>query len=125
MATLPETVIKAWENREGPVILTTVDANGVPNAIYATCISLYNAETLVVADNYFSKTRANILAGSLGSVLFMTKDGQAYQIKGHLEYHTTGAVFEDMKRWNPTRHPGHAATALNVEQVYSGSQQLV
>jgi len=78
----------------------------------------------VVADNYFSKTRANILAGSLGSVLFITKDGQAYQIKGHLEYHTAGAIFDDMKQWNPPRHPGHAAVALNVEQVYSGSQRL-
>jgi len=38
MSVLPEKVSKAWNDRKGPVILTTVDKNGIPNAIYATCV---------------------------------------------------------------------------------------
>ena len=53
-------------------MLTTVDGAGVPNAIYATCVSRFDEETLVVADNYFNKTRKNILSGSKGSLLFIT-----------------------------------------------------
>lgn len=124
MAVLPEIVSKAWENREGPVIFTTVDGNGNPNAIYATCISKYSEDMIVVANNYFSKTMSNLLAGSKGSILFMTKEGKSYQIKGSLEYHQTGAIFDDMKKWNPAKHPGHGAAVLKIEEVYSGAEKL-
>lgn len=125
MPTLPEVVSKAWENREGPVVLTTVDLEGNPNAIYATCVSKLNEDTLVVADNYFNKTKANILAGSKAALLFITKDGKSYQIKGTIEYYTQGAIYDDMKQWNPTRLPGHAAAALKVEHIFSGAEKLV
>ena len=125
MPVLPEDVSKAWENREGPIVLTTVDAEGNPNAIYATCVCKYREDTFVVADNFFNKTRANILADFPASLLFITKEGKSYQIKGKIEYHTQGAVFEDMKLWNPAKLPGHAAAALKVEQVFSGAEQLV
>lgn len=124
MAALPTVVVQAWENREGPIVLTTVDAEGTPNAIYATCVRLSGDDMLVVADNFFHKTRANILSGSKGSLLFITKEGKAYQIKGRIEYHTEGAIFDEMKQWNPAKLPGHAAAALRVEQVFSGGEQL-
>ncbi len=125
MAVLPEKVSKAWDDREAAVVLTTVNSQGVPNAIYATCVSKFDEETLVVADNYFHKTRENILSGSRGSILFLTKGGEAYQIKGTLTYCREGAIFDDMKRWNPTKHPGHAAAALSVEEVYAGGERLL
>jgi predicted pyridoxine 5'-phosphate oxidase superfamily flavin-nucleotide-binding protein len=124
MSALPEAVSKAWEKREGPVVLTTVDAAGNPNAIYVTCVSKYSDDTMVVADNFFNKTRANILAGSTGSLLFITKEGQSFQIKGTIEYHTEGVVFEDMKQWNPAKLPGHAAAALKVQHVFCGAEEL-
>jgi hypothetical protein len=55
----------------------------------------------------------------------MTKDKKAYQLKGALEYHEAGPVFEDMKTWNPPKHPGHGAAALVVEDVYSGARRLL
>lgn len=125
MPVLPEEVSKAWENREGAVILTTVDKDSIPNAIYATCVSKYSDDTLVIADNYFNKTRLNILAGCQAALLFITKEGKSYQIKGKIEYHTQDEIFEDMKRWNPTKHPGNAAAVLRVEHVFSGAIKLI
>ncbi|MCD4824087.1 MAG: pyridoxamine 5'-phosphate oxidase family protein [Phycisphaerae bacterium] len=125
MAALPKPVAQAWDQRNGPVVLTTTDSNGTPNAIYATCVSMFDDETIVIADNFFDKTRKNILAGSKGSLLFITADNKAFQIKGTIEYHKNGAVFEDMQSWNPTKHPGHAAAALKVEEVYSGAEKLL
>ena len=125
MAVLPEEVSKAWENRKDPIILTTVSKEGTPNSIYATCVSKYSEDTLVVANNYFSKTLKNIEAGSSGSILFITPDNKSYQVKGRIEYHTDGPLFEDMKKWNPEKHPGHAATALKVEAVFKGAEQLL
>jgi len=124
MTSLTNDVRQAWNDRDGPVILATVDADGTPNIIYATCVSAFGDDRLVVADNYFDKTRKNLLRGGKGALLFMTKDGKAYQAKGTLEYHTEGEVFDDMKTWNPEKHPGHAAAALRVEEVYSGATKL-
>lgn len=122
---LPESVIKAWEDRKGPVILSTIDENQHPNAIYATCVGMFDEETLVVADNYFDKTRKNIKNGSKGSLLFITNQDEAYQIKGRIEYITEGPVFEDMKKWNPEKHPGHAAAALKVDEGFSGAKKIL
>ena len=124
MSKLPKKVSQAWENREGPIVLTTINDEGQPNAIYATCVSKYDESTLVVADNYFDKTRQNILNGSKGSILFMDKDSNAYQVKGKIEYHQDGEIFQDMECWNPDEHPGNAAAALQVEEVYSGADKL-
>ncbi len=125
MASLPHFVADAWEQRNGPVIFGTVNNSGTPNTIYVTCVSLYDNETIVVADNYFDKTRRNILAGSKGSLLFITEDKKSYQIKGSIEYHKSGKLFENMKSWNPTKHPGNAAAALRVEEVYCGAEKLL
>lgn len=125
MARLPEEVSKAWDNKKGPIVFSTLDISGIPNAIYATCVSKFDEETIVIADNYFDKTRKNILSGSKGSVLFITNEDKSFQIKGTIEYHKEGKLFEDMKKWNPTKHPGNAATALKVEEVYAGSKKLV
>jgi len=124
MSTLPENVSKAWDARKGPIIFSTVDKKANPNAIYATCVSKFDEETLVVADNYFDKTQRNILEGSKGSILFITEDDKAFQVKGTIEYIKEGPIFDDMKKWNPEKHPGHAAAALKVEEVYSGSEKL-
>ncbi len=125
MVKIPEVVSQAWGKRSGPVVLTTVNEQGMPNAIYATCVSQYDEGTIVIADNYFDKTRQNILAGSKGSVLFITGEGAAYQLKGTISYHQQGAIYDGMKQWNPSKHPGHAAAALTVEEVYSGAKRLV
>jgi predicted pyridoxine 5'-phosphate oxidase superfamily flavin-nucleotide-binding protein len=124
MAALPPAVQEAWDNRKGPAVFATVDEDGTPNVIYVGCLGRLEDAALVVADNYFDKTRRNIKAGSKGSFLFMGPDGKAYQVKGSIEYHTEGPVFDDMKSWNPEAHPGHAAAAVKVEAVYAGAEQL-
>ncbi len=125
MVLLSEAVSKAWEDRKGPVIFTTVNESGTPNAIYVGCVSKFGEDTIVIANNYFSKTQENIFAGSKGSILFITNEGKSYQIKGTIDYHTEGDIFDDMKKWNPSQHPGHGAAAIKVEEVYSGAEKLL
>ena len=106
MTKLPQVVLDAWENKTGAPVITTVDSNGMPNTIYATCVSFYNNEKLLVANNYFDKTLKNIENGSKGNFLFITEDKKAYQLKGTFTHYTEGPYFDDMKTWNPTRLPG-------------------
>ena len=125
MKKLPEEVSRAWENMNGPAVFTTISKDGTPNSIYVTCISKYDEGTILVADNYFDKTKKNILSGSPGVILFITDKKKSYQIKGPIEYHTQGEIFEDMKKWNPKKHPGHAAVAIRVEEAFSGAKKLL
>ncbi len=125
MSTLPDDVSKAWDNREGPIVFTTTDGYGKPNSIYATCVKKFNESKLVVADNYFSKTRANIIIGSKGAILFITKDRKAFQVKGSIDYVRQGEIYDDMKMWLDAKFPGRAAAVLNVEEVYTGAERLL
>ncbi len=126
MATIPDCVCEEWKKRKGAVVLVTMDPKGMPNAIYATCVSMFEQNYILIADNYFDKTRTNLVRGNKkGAVLFISEDGKAYQIKGELEYLKEGKFFDDMKKWNPPKHPGHAVVVLNVEEIYSGAKKLV
>jgi len=125
MATLPESVLQAWEQRSGPGVLATTDRDGVPNAIYFTCVRIFDEGTIVVANNYFDKTLRNILAGSSGTLLFLTAEQDSFQVKGTIEYHVDGPIFEDMKSWNPPELPGHGAAALKVKEVYNGAERIL
>lgn len=124
MAQGMEILAEVWENRKGPAVLTTVDSAKTPNAVYVGEI-WYEADIgFIVADNYFHKTRENIKDGSVGSVLFITTKGKSYQVKGPLAYHTEGALFEKMKSRHDPKHPGVAATVLEIEEIYSGAEKL-
>ncbi len=124
MPKIPESVKEAWEGRAGAVVFSTAASDGTPNSIYATCVGLYNDEEIIVADNYFDKTIKNIKAGSTGSILFITEEKKSFQIKGTIEYHKEGEIFDFMKSWNPEKHPGHGAATIKIDSVWSGSEKL-
>ncbi|MCF7942268.1 MAG: pyridoxamine 5'-phosphate oxidase family protein [Spirochaetia bacterium] len=124
MVSIPEVVTAAWSSKVSSPVFTTVSSDGTPNSVYASSMWLYGEDKIVIADNYFDKSRKNIADGSTGSILFITDERKAYQIKGTIAYETEGPLFDFMKAENPTRLPGHAAAVLQVEAVYSGSEQL-
>lgn len=121
---LPVEIENGWLEREGPVVLGTVDASGVPNLVYASIVSRMKDGRVAVADNYFSKTLANIHRGSRASILFITKAHKSYQIKGTLEYCTEGPLYEEMLTWADPKHPRRGVAVLNVEEAFSGSDKL-
>jgi predicted pyridoxine 5'-phosphate oxidase superfamily flavin-nucleotide-binding protein len=118
-------ISQAWERREGPAVLATVDAAKTPNAIYVGEIRYAPGEGFIVADNYFCKTRANIKGGTKSAILFYTKDRKSFQVKGPLTYHTQGPIFEHMRSWRNPKDPGVAAALLRIEEAYSGAEKLL
>ena len=93
---LPQEVISAWNEREGPLVVTTVDVSGVPNTVYASIVKMAADGRISVADNYFDKTLSNIRNGCVIAILFITKNRKAYQIKGRFDYHCAGPLYDEM-----------------------------
>lgn len=123
MITIPEIVKNEWNNKQDAVVLTTVSDTGIPNSIYATQAALYN-NSVLVANNKFKKTLENITVCKEATVLFITKEMKAYQLKGSVSYKTEGDEFDDMKKWNRADLPGYGVAVIDVNEVYSGAQKL-
>ena len=118
MPALPEKVSTDWDKRKGPAVFTTVAEDGTPNSIWVGCLEKYDEERLMVADNFFQKTRQNIQDRSKGAILWIT------EVKGSIEYVTEGPLFERMKECTSEKLPRVAAAVLHVEEVYSGAEKL-
>jgi predicted pyridoxine 5'-phosphate oxidase superfamily flavin-nucleotide-binding protein len=124
MIKIPEEVKKAWDSKQDPIVLTTVSKQGVPNSIYATCVALFEDSYVLVANNKFKKTYQNIMENDKATLLFITKEKKAYQIKGKIKYETEGKAFDDMKKWNRPDLAGYGVAKLEVEEIYSGANKI-
>ncbi len=121
---LPEEVIAGWKEREGPAVLTTVSQDGMPNAVYVAAVNMTDDGRIAVTDNYFDKTKANIDRGAAAAVLFITAGHKAYQVKGKLEYHAAGPLYDWMLTWANAKHPRKGVAVLDAAEVYHGAQRL-
>lgn len=125
MPSLPQVVVDAWNDRQERYVFSTVDEQSNPNSVYVTWAKPLNNEQILIVNNRFEKTLQNIKTGSKGSFLFMTKDIESYQVKGSLEYYTSGKIYDEMKAWLDLQLPGLGAVILNVEEVYRGTEDLL
>ena len=125
MSTLPEAFQKAWEQREPRMIFSTVDGNGEPNAVWVLCVKLVDDKHIQIANNFFSKTLDNVLAGSRGSLLMIAPERESYQIKGNLEYATEGPAYEEMKSWLDPKFAGVGAVTLHIDSIYYGAEKVL
>jgi wyosine [tRNA(Phe)-imidazoG37] synthetase (radical SAM superfamily)/DNA-binding transcriptional ArsR family regulator len=111
-----EVLQEAWSRREGPAVFSTADERGVPNAIYCTFVKLLTDGRIVVADNYFHKTRENI-GRAAGSVLF-SRQSENPSRPGPDHLLTSGP---SLRRCRGGSMPSIrvAAAVLEVEELYA------
>ncbi|HAK46482.1 MAG TPA: pyridoxamine 5-phosphate oxidase [Spirochaeta sp.] len=125
MSAVTEAIKQAWENREGPIVLTTVGNDGNPNNIYATEVNMQGNDKIVIANKFIDRTMKNRLPDSKGSVVFVTEDKKSYLVKGEVHYEYAGKNFKFMKTWSKDRHPGHGAAVINIDSVFEDGRQVV
>jgi len=120
---LPTVFLEAFESIQGFPVFTTVDHDHKPNSVYVGCYKLSGTK-IVVANNKFYKTAENVLKGGYGSFLFLTKDRIAFQVKGVIENHTSGSLYDEMKQWLDPKYPGYSAVVLTIDEIYNGREKL-
>lgn len=125
MIKIPKKIVEDWNGKQDPVVLTTISKHGIPNSIYATCVALFEDNTVLVANNKFKKTFENIQDCNNATILFITNNKKSYQLKGSIKYETQGKAFEDMKKWNRADLPGYGVAIIEVEEIFSGADKVV
>ena len=123
---LPE--VKTALEKTSPVCICTSTKEGIPNIVYVTFIKVYDDETIVIADNKFSKTLENIKSNPVLSFVVLDKDvKKAYQVKGKVEYITEGEKYDYAFKWVNEKRPDlspKGAAFLSVDEIYSGAEKL-
>ncbi|MGP3666905.1 MAG: pyridoxamine 5'-phosphate oxidase family protein [Candidatus Bathyarchaeota archaeon] len=125
MVKLPNEVKAVLEKAIGKACVTiaTSSKTGIPNAVPIIFVKLYDDEHLLVADNFFQKTRKNLEENPHVSVTFWdpeTRDG--YQVKGSAKIFTSGKEYEDVVMWVKSKMPKlktKAGVLIKVEEVYT------
>ena len=114
----------AWENRERRMAFATADDHGVPNAVWVLSARLLDDDKVVIANNSMSKTLANVETGGKASLLYVAPDREAYQLKGCLEHHREGPIYDYLKSWLNPSYPGRSAVLFRIEEIYYGARKV-
>jgi predicted pyridoxine 5'-phosphate oxidase superfamily flavin-nucleotide-binding protein len=79
-------------------ILATATADGAPNAVPVGAKKIIDAETILISDQFFNKTAANLKSNPKVVVTFW-EGHEGYQIKGTATIETSGARYEETAKW--------------------------
>ncbi|MFC1859007.1 pyridoxamine 5'-phosphate oxidase family protein [Thermodesulfobacteriota bacterium] len=106
------------------VILATATGDGAPNAVPVGAKKIVDDETILLSDQFFNKTLANLKANPKVAVTFW-KGFEGYQLKGSIVIETSGQRFEETAKWiedlgNKAGFPlkSKGAVILKIDEIY-------
>ena len=94
------------ESLEGTKVafLATSSAGGIPNVVPIAAMKFLDDSTLLISDQYFNKTLANMLENP-ETALSWWGDKGGFQIKGTVTIHNDGEIFAEDIAWMKERRP--------------------
>lgn len=104
------------------VPVATTSADGMPNVVPLRFVRIVDEETIVIADNYMSKSARNLAENPhLALAVWDSASKQAFQIKGRAQILTSGPVFDETAAWVSAEKPElrtKAAVLVTVTNVF-------
>ncbi|MBN2514904.1 MAG: pyridoxamine 5'-phosphate oxidase family protein [Deltaproteobacteria bacterium] len=97
MAKMSERVKEIFQ-KQHDVVLATASKEGIPNVVVVGAKKIIDDETILISDQYFDKTLANMKENPRAAVTVWEKT-EGYQIKGMVSIETSGPRFEETMRW--------------------------
>jgi hypothetical protein len=85
-------------NKVSTVVLTTATPDGTPNAVPVGAKKILDPETILISDQFFNKTLANMKANPKVAVTYW-EGYEGYQLKGTVTIETSGKRFEETAKW--------------------------
>ncbi len=123
MAKMTERMKELFEN-VGTAVLATSTPEGVPNAVPVGAKRILDDETILISDQFFNKTLANLKSNPKASVTFW-EGHEGYQLKCTVTIETSGKRYEETARWIaqmsekagfPLKSKG--AVILKIDEIY-------
>ena len=106
------------------VVLSTATVDGTPNAVPVGAKKILDDGTILISDQFFNKTLANLKANPRASVTFW-EGHEGYQFKGTVTIETSGLRFEETSKWIEERSTkvgfplkSKGAVILSIEEIY-------
>jgi hypothetical protein len=111
------------------VIFATASRDGIPNAVPIGIGRFADDETVLIVDNYFLKTRANLEKNPQAAITFwdmVEKDGKlvnndAFQLKGKVRIESSGPLYEKVKaevKAIRNEFPAKAIVLMKVDEIF-------
>ena len=103
--------------------VATATADGVPNVVPIGNIKPLDDKTVMIADSYMIKSRANLEANP--KIAFVVHDAAKYpyQFKGSVKIYTSGEYYDEVVNWiketAPLAPKPKAAVIIDIEEIYS------
>jgi len=105
-------------------IVATATTDGDPNAVPVGAKKIIDDETILISDQFFNKTLANMKSNPRVAVSFW-EGHEGYQLKGSITIETSGKRFEETAKWieemgNKAGFPlkSKGAVILKIEEIY-------
>lgn len=102
--------------------VATASKDGWPNVVPIAFVEIVGDETIWLADNFMQKTLANIKENPKISInVWGAETKGCYQVKGEVEYLTSGPEFEKMQftvRAKMAKAPAKGLLVMKVTAVY-------
>ena len=119
---IPKSIQKIFKE-DNAVAFSTATLDGNPNINMIGIKKIQDDETIILADNYFNKTLANVQKNNKGTILTKrAEDKLWYQLKGTYEYINEGPEYEALKQWVKSikeTYPAKGMVIFKVEKIYN------
>ncbi|MBS3757917.1 MAG: pyridoxamine 5'-phosphate oxidase family protein [Desulfobacterales bacterium] len=123
MAQMTDRMKELFDNVK-TVVVATATTDGEPNAVPVGTKKIIDDETVLVSDQFFNKTLANMQSNPRVAISFW-EGHEGYQLKGAVTIETSGKRFEETAQWVeekstqagfPLKSKG--AVIMKIEEIY-------
>jgi predicted pyridoxine 5'-phosphate oxidase superfamily flavin-nucleotide-binding protein len=100
--------------------LATASKNGIPNVVPIAAFKVRDEGTLLISDQYFNKTLANLKQNPEIALSWWAEKG-GYQVKGTITVHTDDEIFRENCAWMKASWPKFSpksAVLVKITGVY-------
>ena len=122
MVKMPAEVRETLEKQK-PVPIATASKKGVPNVVFIGLLKIIDDETLMIADNFFYKTAANLTENPKVSILcYSSETKKSFQIKGNVILSKEGENFTQMRDWVHginNKLPAKGCVMVKISEIYN------
>jgi uncharacterized protein len=119
---IPQDIQKVM-NEDKAFAFATANKNGIPNINMIGIKKIEDDETVLLANNYFDKTLANLKENSEAALLTSKAEEKLwYQLKGTCQYLNEGPKYEEFRNWVKSQNetlPAKGLVIFKVKQIFN------